>query len=296
MEHAPDVPLPRAVTIRRRAGEYLEKSPGKRLCDVEDASDGEHRVRTPLPRLGPRGTAKLRLELAALGVSLTRRNGGIRAALALSAAYGGERTIALGFGDVQHVKTGPLTKLLLEACRLVQPWGSEARIELRSLRPPVRRALLAWLAERDELVLVACARRTVVVTPAAALLRADAVPDGLRANRRRVLLLAARDGGHCVWCRKPLTHLSVDATVDHVRCRSHGGSNSLENLVLACASCNHKRANAPAHHWLTRCLADGAPVDVDAITTAIDRSTQHHEQRLGQTLHREPGWAETAAA
>ena len=66
--------------------------------------------------------------------------------------------------------------------------------------------------------------------------------------------------------------------------------------MLACASCNHRRANSPAHLWLTRCLAHGAPVDVAAITTAIDRSTQQHEQRLGRPLPSEPGWAETAAA
>ena len=36
------------------------------------------------------------------------------------------------------------------------------------------------------------------------------------------------------------------ATFDHVIPKSAGGNNSIDNLVLACASCNHKRGTQDA--------------------------------------------------
>jgi len=87
-----------------------------------------------------------------------------------------------------------------------------------------------------------------------------------------MLLLVARDGEHCVWCRQQLTHVSPEATVDHVRCRSRGGSNTLDNLVLACARCNHRRSDQPADAWLWRCVALGLSVDRVAVTAAIRRA------------------------
>ena len=220
-----------------------------------------------------------RLELGALDLRLTRADAGVRASLALAAAYGGEATIVLGFGGVRNVREGAVSKLVGAAAWLLEPWGREGRIELRSLRPPVRRTLLLWLAERDELAVLAAARRGIVVAPAPdTLLRREAERSGLGGTRRKMLLLAARDGDHCVWCRKPLTFRSPEATVDHVRCRSRGGGNALENLVLACARCNHARSDTEAELWFARRLASGEPVDEEAVAAAIRRSLRHHRR------------------
>jgi len=54
--------------------------------------------------------------------------------------------------------------------------------------------------------------------------------------RRR---LAERDGLICHWCHRPLT--LTTATIEHLRNRSDGGSNALQNLRLACAPCNNER-------------------------------------------------------
>jgi hypothetical protein len=104
----------------------------------------------------------------------------------------------------------------------------------------------------------------------------------LRRPTRRTLLewLGDRDGEHCVWCRTAITYQSIHATLDHIRCRSHGGADALDNLVLSCASCNHRRANAPASSWLEACLDAGQTVDVDAVLRAIARSHAHHGRPL----------------
>ena len=47
----------------------------------------------------------------------------------------------------------------------------------------------------------------------------------------------------CFWCGD---HFSLEElTLDHLDPISKGGSNSLENLRLACLPCNHSRGNSP---------------------------------------------------
>jgi hypothetical protein len=242
-------------------------------------------------------SAKLRVEIADLGLSLARSDGATRAALALGAAYGGERTITIGFGGVRVVRPGTVTKMIRYAARLLEPWGAEARVELRGLRPAARRTILVAVAADPELSVTAVARRGVVVAPAPApdeWLRANTADVGLSANRRKMVLLAGRDGEQCIWCGKELTHRCPDATVDHVVCRSRGGSNSLENLVLACAACNHRRADAPAEAWLERCIALGAAVDTAAVAAAIRRSGRGERQRRRRLAAEAAAWAEAA--
>jgi HNH endonuclease len=64
----------------------------------------------------------------------------------------------------------------------------------------------------------------------------------------------------------------VHATVDHVRCRSHGGTDAFDNLVLSCAPCNNQRAARDALPWLDVCLHRGVDVDVAAVRAAIERA------------------------
>lgn len=46
---------------------------------------------------------------------------------------------------------------------------------------------------------------------------------------------------HCRYCHKRLTFES--ATIDHVRPKSKGGRNKPKNFALACAKCNHDKAD-----------------------------------------------------
>ncbi|HET7572461.1 MAG TPA: HNH endonuclease signature motif containing protein [Gaiellaceae bacterium] len=261
---------PRVAKPRAQVGRDEVSAAARRIWLQVHALAG---VESPL---SPSQQETVRLELAPLDARLTRTAGGNRAALALAAAYGGEPVVVLGFAGVRAVRAGAVSRLLAHALGLLEPWGDRARLELRSLRPAVRRELLVWSATRSDVAVAAASRRALLLVPRTQPARSDA---HLSANRRRMLLLAARDGEHCVWCSTPLSHRSLDATVDHVRCRSVGGADSLENLVLACSSCNHRRSDRAAELWLQHCVASGLEVDVAAVTRAIARAERHGRRR-----------------
>src|SRR5258705_12603038 len=47
----------------------------------------------------------------------------------------------------------------------------------------------------------------------------------------------ARDGGRCVYCQ------AAAETIDHVHPRSKGGEHAWDNVVAACAKCNHHKGD-----------------------------------------------------
>lgn len=51
----------------------------------------------------------------------------------------------------------------------------------------------------------------------------------------------ARDGGRCQYCQGPAE------TIDHVHPRSKGGLHAWENVVAACARCNHQKGDRTLH-------------------------------------------------
>lgn len=52
------------------------------------------------------------------------------------------------------------------------------------------------------------------------------------------LAIYVRDNCKCVYCGS-----SEDLSLDHIVCHSHNGSDSHNNLVTCCRSCNSKRGN-----------------------------------------------------
>lgn len=81
--------------------------------------------------------------------------------------------------------------------------------------------------------------------------------------------LIARDGVRCVWCSNKMERSEM--TVDHVRLNSRQGSRWVGNLVLACAACNHARANTPFTVWVQRCTRAGQRVRVGVVEQALER-------------------------
>jgi 5-methylcytosine-specific restriction endonuclease McrA len=64
-----------------------------------------------------------------------------------------------------------------------------------------------------------------------------------RAVRReqKKLLFAGRERVPCCFCERPLTR--QEATLEHIRPRSRGGSSEIENLTLSCQPCNSERGD-----------------------------------------------------
>src|SRR5688572_10519142 len=56
--------------------------------------------------------------------------------------------------------------------------------------------------------------------------------------------VAARAGHRCEYCRAPEHEHSVEYEVEHIHPRARGGDDSIENLALACGSCNRGKAQA----------------------------------------------------
>ena len=98
---------------------------------------------------------------------------------------------------------------------------------------------------------------------------------------QRLAAAAARDGDHCVWCRRPCAAL-VRATTDHLVPRVKGGPSWVENEVVACGRCNRERGHLSPADWIAECERRGWDPDVDAVTGALEALEQAVARRGGQ--------------
>ena len=128
------------------------------------------------------------------------------------------------------------------------------------IRPTVGSSALVLNATYEPLCVVSMRRATILVLTAKAVCVTDGdgllhsarqampVPSVVRLTRyvkvpyrthvglsRRAVF--ARDGWRCVYCRGPAE------TIDHVVPRSRGGMHTWDNVVTACARCNHGKSN-----------------------------------------------------
>lgn len=128
------------------------------------------------------------------------------------------------------------------------------------IRSPASSAVLILNATYEPLGIVSVRRAAILILSAKAICVADGdgmlhsarhaipVPSVVRLTRFvRVPFRAsvglsrrgvfARDGGRCAYCRSPAE------TVDHIMPRSRGGRHAWENVVAACAKCNHRKGD-----------------------------------------------------
>ena len=71
--------------------------------------------------------------------------------------------------------------------------------------------------------------------------------------------LSSRDGRQCWFCGDN----DADLTLEHLLSISHGGSNHLSNLVLACGPCNRHVGNSPIVNkvlWRDSCSLHKGPI------------------------------------
>lgn len=110
---------------------------------------------------------------------------------------------------------------------------------------PVRRALVLLLQHKAELVEAAeqrlRAQNVAFAVPLVVrLVRYVAIPRNRRlpCSRRGVL---TRDRETCQYCGAQPGRAAL--TLDHVLPRAQGGTTAWDNVVAACAACNHRKAN-----------------------------------------------------
>jgi hypothetical protein len=80
-------------------------------------------------------------------------------------------------------------------------------------------------------------------------------PDLPRAERLQRIL--ERDGGECVWCRRPLAPNDRNLSLEHLIPRLKGGPAWPENELAACRPCNRARGHTAPVAWLEACEARG---------------------------------------
>ena len=107
------------------------------------------------------------------------------------------------------------------------------------------------------------------------------IPAGLPRPARLARILE-RDGGHCVWCRRPLALGDRDLTFEHVVPRIKGGPAWAENEVPACSRCNRRRGHRPPSAYLADCEARGLRPDRAAIARSLLQLEAAIAERGGQ--------------
>lgn len=101
-------------------------------------------------------------------------------------------------------------------------------------------------------------------------------------RRERMAQILARDGGRCVWCRRPLEVGLVDATTEHLVPRIKGGPSWIENELAACRRCNGERGHRTPGEWFDECDRRGWNPDRDAIVRALRALAAAIAERGGQ--------------
>lgn len=106
---------------------------------------------------------------------------------------------------------------------------------------PVRRAVVLVISAKAVAVehgegALHSARHSLPVPVVVRLTRFVRIPYRAQVPLTRTAVFA-RDGGRCGYCGAPAT------SIDHVVPRSRGGAHSWENVVAACARCNHRKAD-----------------------------------------------------
>jgi 5-methylcytosine-specific restriction endonuclease McrA len=69
------------------------------------------------------------------------------------------------------------------------------------------------------------------------------------ARLKKIAIIEERDGPQCFYCRCDFDGENRQ-TIEHRKSRSQGGTNAIENLVLACWPCNNRKGEGPEAQFL----------------------------------------------
>ena len=101
-----------------------------------------------------------------------------------------------------------------------------------------------------------------------------------RAERLRRIL--ERDGGECVWCRRPLGPDDRNLSLEHLIPRLKGGPAWLENELAACRPCNRARGHKAPAAWLEDCEARGLEPNREVVARTLLALRDAIAERGGQ--------------
>lgn len=96
-------------------------------------------------------------------------------------------------------------------------------------------------------------------------------------RRKLVTRLIERDGAACIWCSRLLN--AGEATIDHLIPYRQGGSNMIENAVIACAGCNGMRGAKSVKKFRRECIQRGLEVRNETLAAARERMGLPHVRR-----------------
>jgi len=106
-------------------------------------------------------------------------------------------------------------------------------------------------------------------------------------RKARMAVILERDGGACVWCRRPIDTDLVAATTEHLVPRIKGGPSWLENEVAACRRCNGERGHRTPAEWADECQRRGWQPDIEVVI-AVLQSFQRKVRRDGGARRARP--------
>lgn len=69
-----------------------------------------------------------------------------------------------------------------------------------------------------------------------------------------------KDNNFCWYCGKELP--PSELTIDHVFPRSKGGKNNMDNIIMACKSCNSSKGNMDLFEWYSTVRKEWPPINV----------------------------------
>lgn len=100
-------------------------------------------------------------------------------------------------------------------------------------------------------------------------------------RKEKRLAIYLRDNMSCIYCRK-CAEDGAELSLDHLKCRSNGGSNEADNLVCCCGACNRTRRDTPLKEW-AKIVAEMVGESPEAVLIRVKKATK---KRLPMTAAR----------
>lgn len=101
--------------------------------------------------------------------------------------------------------------------------------------------------------------------------------------------LSEAQNHRCCWCKDLTTeerNKKKSSTIEHFECKSLGGSDDFENLIMSCNDCNQKRKTFPVEVFLDH-IQNGTPLpSLKKVREPIPMSNRGKKKMQQKMLHK----------